>query len=442
MTGKHRGRPSFRDSAIHAVAIVPLTIPTRENTDNNASINNINQTTHSETSFHRLFASLQEFATNNKSSYQRHLSAIDKKWNEESSQVTLILPHSTLTRPGDWTYNSTPLKSHDWRSGCQRLRLFDGRPSHNRMAYDRLHDGGNYNDPWRDLENRGTSAVIGVLNMKDCKDTADLWRAEENLIAWTKKYSHPSDREDVALGAGDDRNMLIRLFVFDSFDEGIQNRVNLNATRFQSSQLVAFPPLEGSSQMIDVHWNVVVNDLAVTLFLNIERRIHLNDAVGKNVWKRNSGGVEGKGQLDDDESRAASLTMTSSQDSIDNTPRFGGRLKNALGITRKTLANRQESGGETTDVAGSTHVGSSLNTKLVTPLDLDANEKVTFSTRDLETLKRRDAGRREKRGGDLALLAGSPIDAYERYTRAAELTRSSHDPLWYASALEGCAVRI
>ena len=74
-------------------------------------------------------------------------------------------------------------------------------------------------------------------------------------------------------------------------------------------------------------------------------------------------------------------------------------------------------------------------------MDLDANTTVTFSSRDMEALKRRDAGRREKRSADLSLLAGSPIDAYERYTRAAELTRHSHDPLWYASALEGCAVR-
>ena len=40
---------------------------------------------------------------------------------------------------------------------------------------------------------------------------------------------------------------------------------------------------------------------------------------------------------------------------------------------------------------------------------------------------------------DLSLLAGSPINTYKRYTRAAELTRHSHDLLLYTSALEGCA---
>ncbi|EJK76329.1 hypothetical protein THAOC_01917, partial [Thalassiosira oceanica] len=78
---------------------------------------------------------------------------------------------------------------------------------------------------------------------------------------------------------------------------------------------------------------------------------------------------------------------------------------------------------------------------LVTPLDLDSSaaDLPSLSARDAEALKRRDLGRREKRSADLSLMAGSPIDAYERYTRAAELTRHSHDPLWYASALEGCA---
>jgi hypothetical protein len=111
-----------------------------------------------------------------------------------------------------------------------------------------------------------------------------------------------------------------------------------------------------------------------------------------------------------------------------------------LDITRKAISNTRQEGGKV-DNAGTSVGGARSLSALVTPLDLDANSTVTFSARDMEALKRRDAGRREKRSADLSLLAGSPIDAYERYTRAAELTRHSHDPLWYASALEGCAVR-
>jgi len=454
MSSQLVGHPSFRDAAINAVAIVPLTIPTRS--DDTAPVHNAsNETTqtHSEKSFYRLFSSLKDFASSSRPARQQSLSSTDNNnnvWAEESSQVTLILPHSQLTRPGDWRYETTPLKSHDWRSGCQRMHVFDGRPDFSRMAYDRLHhetdeDGpAGYDDPWKDLElSRGTAVVIGILNMKDCLDTSDLWRAEENLISWARQYSHPSDRENIVIGAGDDRNILVRLFVFDSFDEGIQSRVNLNATRFQSSQLVAFPPLEGSSQMIALHWNVVVNDLAVALFRNTERRIKMNDAAGKSAWK-----VERKQQTDltssihsDDGSitEASTAGMSSQDGSMDDNPRVGvgGRLKNAFDNTRKAIANRQESGGKASDGSRSSHnIGAA---KLVTPLDLDANTTVTFSSRDMEALKRRDAGRKEKRSADLSLLAGSPIDAYERYTRAAELTRHSHDPLWYASALEGCA---
>jgi hypothetical protein len=326
------------------------------------------------------------------------------------------------------------------------------------MAHDRLHDTNNYSDPWSDLEpHRSTSAVIGILNMKDCRDTSDLWRAEENLIQWARRYVHPADREDITIGAND-RHVLLRLFVFDSFDEGIQQRVNLNATRLSSNQLVAFPPLEGSKQMIVLHWNVVVNDLAVALFRNTEKKIRSNDdAAGKSYSSR--GGEVGKGEalsssfrsISEDGSGTSTATTTtttlpptSSHDSMEDAPRsavgVGGRFKNALDITRKAIANRQETGQKST--ADDSRFMSSSHMKLVTPLDLDANDTVTFSSRDLEALKRRDAGRREKRSADLSLLAGSPIDAYERYTRAAELTRHSHDPLWYASALEGCAVSV
>ena len=151
---------------------------------------------------------------------------------------------------------------------------------------------GYYNDPWKDLQpHRSTAAILGILSIKDCIDTSDLWRAEEQLLRWARRYSHPSDRESVALGANDDRSILLRLFVFDSFEE---HKVDLNATRFRSSQLVAFPPLEGSTKMMGLHWNVVVNDLAVALFRNVERKIRANDEA--RVWSgkeygKNSGEI-------------------------------------------------------------------------------------------------------------------------------------------------------
>ena len=510
------GRPSFRNSAMHAVAIVPLSIPPRDDDDDNNSVLPTTTTaaTHSEKSFHHLLHSLQEFAIQGRMAHQRTTNKSNnnstegssRKWYDESSEITLILPHSQLTRPGDWRYDSTPLKSHDWQSGCQRIRLFDGRPQYSRMAADRI---GSINekkeDVWKELEpHRSTSAVIGILSMKDCKDTRDLWSAEESLIQWTRTYaSHDTNNGNDTQPS----DILTRLFVFDSFEEHLQKKCNLNSTRiFNANQLVAFPPMldmnnMNNSQMMVLHWNVVVNDLAVALFRNVERRIRENDLLGKSlVWNKQqqqqSSGASGgaSSQHGEPPSSAASAMLQSSErtDSsvttatddtsasqtttgttdVESTAKdqggfgMGGRLKNAFDNTRKAIANRQDStstaggGGGGGGKSGTSSVSSSgggggttpnnttsnnrrkKSNKLVTPLDLDAGTNDVMSSispRDMEALKRRDLGRREKRSADLSLLAGSPIDAYERYTRAAELTRHSHDPLWYASALEGCA---
>ena len=75
---------------------------------------------------------------------------------------------------------------------------------------------------------------------------------------------------------GDTRNILTRLFVFDSFEESCQARVNLNHTRFQANQLVTFLPLDSmvgvNLQMKVLHWNVIVNDLA-TPGVGMDRRL-------------------------------------------------------------------------------------------------------------------------------------------------------------------------
>lgn len=51
-------------------------------------------------------------------------------------------------------------------------------------------------------------------------------------------------------------------------------------------------------------------------------------------------------------------------------------------------------------------------------------------------LKRRYA-RLQKAQGDVALLAGSPADAFDHYTGAIDLARVSNDAVWLAAALEG-----
>lgn len=101
--------------------------------------------------------------------------------------------------------------------------------------------------------------------------------------------------------------------------------------------------------------------------------------------------------------------------------------------------------------------------QLLTPLDDELMTTVFASPsssnsiigpKDVEALKKREMGRRYKYMGDVCLLAGTPLDAYEHYLKAMELCKSGtggsststtltsqvHDPLWYAATLEACAV--
>ena len=54
-------------------------------------------------------------------------------------------------------------------------------------------------------------------------------------------------------------------------------------------------------------------------------------------------------------------------------------------------------------------------------------------------MRKKRYGRLQKALADISLLAGSPADAQDHYTTAAELCRVSNDWLWTAAALQGIA---
>ena len=56
-----------------------------------------------------------------------------------------------------------------------------------------------------------------------------------------------------------------------------------------------------------------------------------------------------------------------------------------------------------------------------------------------ELVRKKRYGRLQKALADISLLAGSPADAEDHYTTAAELCRVSNDWLWTAAALQGLA---
>lgn len=152
------GNPSFRKKAVNAVALVPLLA----GNDGSAAA------TKSLASFADLLESLRQ-----------HNTAAPQIVAED--ELLLVIPNSSLTRPGDWRYNETPLKAFHWQHGCQRLMLFDGRPQESRPAHDRLINQSVTRD-WIDLcPSRRTAAVVGVLNLHDCESLADVHRAEEEL---------------------------------------------------------------------------------------------------------------------------------------------------------------------------------------------------------------------------------------------------------------------
>lgn len=56
-----------------------------------------------------------------------------------------------------------------------------------------------------------------------------------------------------------------------------------------------------------------------------------------------------------------------------------------------------------------------------------------------ELVRKKRYGRLQKALADISLLAGSPADAHDHYSTAAELCRVSNDWLWTAAALQGMA---
>ncbi len=424
------GSPSFRSTAVNAIAVIPLLSSDRTGHDN--------PDTYSSQSFRDLLAALSRYHQQNTSEHVQNESGVGG-----GEDLLLVVPHSNLTRPGDWKYDQTPLKNFHWSHGCQRMAFFDGRPYNSRMAHDRLinHE---LTRNWIDLcPHRRTAAVIGVLNVRDCPDEATLKRAEEEWQHWAERYSTPP-YEVTAHGRDFERDFVVqRLFVFDSFHDS--SKVDV-ATSLQGASLVAFPPTdEEHLNMMDLHMNVVINDLAVAVFRELESRIRDSDEITKGsdalsglanrarFFQRPS---KSEGSEEEAPQGSVNLSISNLAAVVSPDSKLAARdaKKAVTPITRASVQAKLQS-----VVTRSNVKGSSTQAQLLTPLD-DVWDYTELNPKDAHEMMRREVGRREKFAADLSLLAGSPLDAYERYMKAAELCRSTcPDPLWYASALEGCA---
>jgi hypothetical protein len=412
--------PTFRSSAVNAVAVIPLLSIDRNGQDDD--------TTHSSRSFQEL---------------QDALNRYNKQPNpppQTGDDILLVVPNASLTRPGNWKYDNTPLRNFHWEHGCQRLAVFDGRPYNSRMAYDRLvnHE---LTRNWIDLcPHRRTAALIGVLNMRDCPDVETFLKAEQEWQQWAERYSTPP-YEVTAHGRDFERDFVVqRLFVFDSFHE--DNKVDISTTSLGAS-LVAFPPSDGddAQKRMDMHTSVVITDMTVAIFQELEDRIRESDmTIGSDGQPLSSAAAR---------SRFFQLSGKEVEDGPQGSSEFDVNNLAALVSPDSQLANAASSASKNkhpkdrlsiqTKLTSAVTKGSSSEAQLLTPLD-DVWDYSELKPSDAQEMLRREVGRREKFAADLSLLAGSPLDAYERYMKAADLCKTScPDPLWYASALEGCA---
>lgn len=255
-----------------------------------------------------------------------------------------------------------------------------------------------------------------------------------------------------AHGRGGERDKPVeRLFVFDSFDDECQ-KIDLTKSNMGSS-ILAFPPAsEAHSQMMDLHLNVVVNDMAVAIFRSLEDRIQASDAVSRSKGEQTANSRTSlsrlmSGQSNDSDEPAASptnlslssmATLVSPANKLAQETSLPGEKTFSKSSEESPVPARKTRNLSINSKSVSTKAGS--EPQLMTPMDENWDYS-QLSPRDVEALKKRDIGRREKQAADLSILAGSPLDAYERYLKAAELCKTSGtpDPLWYASALEGCA---
>ncbi len=316
---------------------------------------------------------------------------------------------------------------------------------------------------------RGIAAVVGVLNVNDCRSVQDLHRAEEELEAWTERFTpilYAQKDWDEAFDSPIAPKHFVqkRLFAFDSFSEG-NSEIDLAKSTLKPGELIAFPPTEN----MDLHLNVVVNDLCVSTFMDLERRIRVLDGLavgngnggnddgengntgagGKDPLKSSGIGdvativgsnsnfnvvtpSEGTGDGNDDSDTAGEST---SEMGIDGRVKITVKKRGFRGLAANAVKALNSRNALVPDACAELPP---IEHELQTPIDVGFDE-AKLTSRDIENIFKRNAARREKHAADLALLAGSAMDAYDRYTRAAEASKKAHDPLWYAAALEGIA---
>eukprot|EP01041_Mallomonas_annulata_P002057 gene2057-4019_t len=162
-----------------------------------------------------------------------------------------------LNRPSDWKATSSPFQLFRWNAGNI---LFDYQ------RYDRFGNGVGELDNFQ--SSRRVLVAIGLINYPELGNSAS--RIEDDLEFFCRRFPNV---------------ILRRLFVFNfSFDEGIGAMPVIS--KGDPSSLVIFPPemeCEGGN-MIDVHLQEVMGNVAVNVILSLERQmIQCLECIDKNT---------------------------------------------------------------------------------------------------------------------------------------------------------------
>jgi hypothetical protein len=216
-----------------------------------------------------------------------------------------------------------------------------------------------------------------------------------------------------------------RCFAFDPADDQVLQDHNLVAS--SQTNFIMFPP--GDGEHLAHHAEVVMHDFGACLLAELERW----------MLTASPGAMELHGFIDSVEFNSAGAVVDSSSILSLNTNIINNNSNNiAAGSNTATNAI-------TTTPAAAVVMTSNAATVAPSSSMTISSSSTSFSSSQSETSEmktKRRYVRLQKLFGDYSLLAGSPLDAQEHYSTAADLARTVGDLVYLSGALEGYAASL
>jgi hypothetical protein len=225
-----------------------------------------------------------------------------------------------------------------------------------------------------------------------------------------------------------------RCFAFDPADDQVLQDHNLVAS--SQTNFIMFPP--GDGEHLAHHAEVVMHDFGACLLAELERW----------MLTASPGAMELHGFIDSVEFNTAGAVVDSSGNSSSvlslNTSTISSSSSNNIAAGSNTATNAATNAISTTPT---TAVVTTSNAATVAPsssmtISSSSTSSSSSQSETNEMKTKRRYVRLQKLFGDYSLLAGSPLDAQEHYSTAADLARTVGDLVYLSGALEGYAASL